>query len=212
MFIYNLIFIIPFLIFYLTIKINISNKDQQKILFLFLFLLNLLIGFRRFVGGDWIPYSLQFEQAKTMYYESFFNKLEGSYEPFYIPIAWVLSNSNLNITSINLVYSSIFCFGLYKLCRAHKYTFFPLVVAFPYLILVVAMGYTRQSAAIGIFMYLLSKKAKIVKISFFSFIALQLHNSGIIVFAFSIFDLIIKKVNKKNIIYSFLLLAIIVFF
>lgn len=53
---------------------------------------------------------------------------------------------------LNTLGATIFSFGLMAFCRAMPQPALALVVAIPYLVIVVAMGYTRQSMALGLAM------------------------------------------------------------
>ena len=58
----------------------------------------------------------------------------------------------MDLWLVNLVCGSVFIFGLFKLARLQPNPSLAVLVAIPYLIIVVGMGYTRQSMALGIVM------------------------------------------------------------
>jgi hypothetical protein len=112
------------------------------------FLLATLIGFRHEVGGDWLTYLDHIEMIKGEPFADFW--LHG--DPAYALLNWVGANVFGGVYLSNLVSAFIFSWGLIAFCRAQPRPWLALLVAVPYLIVVVAMGYTRQSVAIGLAM------------------------------------------------------------
>lgn len=107
----------------------------------------LLIGSRHEVGGDWGSYIKYFDFLGTQNFSEIFSITQ---DPGYTTLNWLLSSYGQSIYLVNTICGSIFSYGLIKFCRALPRPFLALTAAFPYLILVVAMGYTRQSVAIGL--------------------------------------------------------------
>jgi hypothetical protein len=113
------------------------------------FLLTVMIGFRHEVGGDWGAYLLQLERVKN---ESFFGTLTDG-DPAFNLLNWLAAESGLGIYLVNNVFAVLFTSGLLAFCRSQPRPWLALVVAVPYLITVVAMGYSRQGVAIGLIMH-----------------------------------------------------------
>lgn len=105
----------------------------------------LMIGFRDEVGGDWYHYNWQFNQVSRL---SFRGALEYS-DPGYYSLSWVVEDMGGDIYWLNTICGVIVMVGVGVFCRAQPLPWLGLVVAVPYLIVVVAMGYTRQSVALG---------------------------------------------------------------
>lgn len=104
-----------------------------------------LIGLRYRVGGDWYNYL-------DMYGSISYQDLSGSLEitdPGYALLNWSSSHAGLNIWAVNLVCGAMFVTGLSRLALRQPNPWLAMLVAVPYFIIVVAMGYTRQAAAIG---------------------------------------------------------------
>lgn len=105
-----------------------------------------LVGLRKEVGGDWFTYLRYHERG----YATPFIEFIQMNDPAYMAISWLLGRFGLGVWSLNLFVAAIFVFGLYALALRLRYSNLFFLSAAPYLIIVVGMGYTRQSAAIGI--------------------------------------------------------------
>ncbi len=173
MLIYFVLYAIPSIIAFLT-----RNENIRNVLFItYIFILVLFIGLRYEVGTDWSVYSVAYEIA--IYYSLWdYNFFEFAYSM----LSWILRHQYLGIWSVNLFCSAIFCIGLYKYCKKQPIFWLALTSAIPYLVIVVSMGYTRQSAALGFVMWGLSmwKPGKFVQFSFFIMLAVLFHKTAVI--------------------------------
>jgi len=108
-------------------------------------LLTIFIGFRHEVGGDWGNY------LGLFYYIDYFSFREVILEsdPGYKLLNWWVEKQGFEIYTVNLVCGAIFTTGLIAFARRQPYPWLALAVAFPYLVLVLGMGYTRQGVALG---------------------------------------------------------------
>lgn len=110
----------------------------------------LIIGLRYRVGGDWGNYvSILHDQAYEDLWPSLFDSRQ---EPAYTFVNWLASRLGAAIWLVNLLCAIPFAFGLSRLCRQQPNPWLALVIATPFLIIVVGMGYTRQAAAVGCLM------------------------------------------------------------
>lgn len=110
-------------------------------------ILIVLVGFRWHVGADWTAYRTALE------YAGFANpNLNLRMEPGYAALNSLAAMQGWGIWFPNLVCATIFTYGLIVFCRHQPNPWLALVVAVPYLIIGVGMGYTRQSAAVGLTM------------------------------------------------------------
>lgn len=121
------------------------SKAKWQVVFI---LLVLMVGFRHEVGGDWRTYA---EQLENMRGNSFSQALISK-EPAYSLLTWFGVQTGLGVYLGNLACSVVFVSGLIFFCRSQPQPWLALAVAIPYLVTVVAMGYTRQGVAIGIVM------------------------------------------------------------
>ena len=141
---YWFMFSIPVLMSVLPIKFNSSSN--YRLLFAYAFISVLFIGFRYEVGGDWGVY---LEKSIDIYSKNF-TEIFSLPNVGYSVVAWVSTRSGLGLIGTNIFCAAIFMLGLHKLCKTQPYPWLGYVVAFPYLITVVAMGYVRQSLVIGL--------------------------------------------------------------
>lgn len=111
----------------------------------------LMIGFRWNVGGDW---GWEHHFFKLLQYADF-DYAWSIIDPFYGVLIWLLADTGYNVWTLNLATGIIFAAGLVKLCRNEPHPWLAVAISIPYLVMVVGMGYARQSAALGVFMYAL---------------------------------------------------------
>ena len=119
--------------------------DWWRVVFIFLVL---MIGLRYEVGGDWFNYLPMVQEAS---HQTFLEATLRS-DPAYGLLNWLGARSGLGVYFVNTVCAVIFSWGLVEFCRAQPRPWLALVIAVPYLVIVVAMGYTRQGTAIGLAM------------------------------------------------------------
>jgi EpsG family len=108
----------------------------------------LMIGLRYEVGGDWINYLPMVQDAV---HQTLAEATLRS-DPAYGLLNWLGARSGIGVYFVNTVCAVIFSWGLVVFCRSQPRPWLALVVAVPYLVIVVAMGYTRQGTAIGLAM------------------------------------------------------------
>lgn len=105
----------------------------------------LAIGLRVKVGGDWFAYLNHLDLRTTM---PLAEVLVNS-DPGYYLINWVVGQAGGSIYWVNTVCGMILMTGIISFARSQPLPWLALAVSVPYLIIVVGMGYTRQSAALG---------------------------------------------------------------
>jgi hypothetical protein len=144
----------------------------------------LMIGFRYEVGGDWGTYTRMFYETR---YIGFAAAL-GIGDPGYTFFNWIAQRLGVEIWFVNLACATIFTWGLIKFARRQPNPWLAALVAVPYLIIVVAMGYTRQAAAIGFILAALAALdrseitiSSVLRVSLYVFGAILFHKSAIIV-------------------------------
>lgn len=104
-----------------------------------------LIGLRYEIGADWWPYVEHYERATG---NSFRDGLETS-DPGYAALNWLSAQVSGDIYLVNLACGALLMAGVITFARRQPLPWLALLVAVPYMIIVVGMGYTRQSAAMG---------------------------------------------------------------
>lgn len=106
--------------------------------------LTLMIGFRYEVGGDWLNYErILGATAGVSFWEAI-----GSTDPAYAFLNWFFQKTWI----VNLFCGAAFSYGLIVFCLRQPYAWLAMLIAIPYLVVVVALGYSRQGVAIGLAM------------------------------------------------------------
>jgi hypothetical protein len=139
----------------------------------------LLIGFRHEVGGDWWTYLDHLHAAR---WETLGMVLSEGADPGYRLFNWLADRLGLGIYAVNLACGAIFVAGLFAFCRRQPNPWLALAVAVPYFLIVVAMGYSRQSVAAGLTMFGLVALADGSRLRFVLWLALAatFHRSAVI--------------------------------
>jgi hypothetical protein len=110
-------------------------------------LLVIMIGLRFDVGGDWGNYLQSFSLMRGWPLETVLER--SRFEPGYALVSYLSDLAGAGIYGVNLFCAVIFTTGLVIFCRTLPYPELAIAAATPYVIIVVAMGYTRQSVALG---------------------------------------------------------------
>jgi hypothetical protein len=105
----------------------------------------LFIGLRHQVGADWFNYLVHYQAAVDIP----FTEAVGLSDPGYFFFNWLSALLGTEIYLVNLVCAAILMTGVISFCRRQPLPWLALLVAVAYTLVVVAMGYTRQGAAIG---------------------------------------------------------------
>lgn len=130
------------------------------------------------MGGDWWNYLFMMVRIRG-------HSLGGALtvvEPGYGFLNWIASEAGWGIWFPNLVCAAIFVWGLLAFSRRQPNCWLAVAVAIPYFVIVVAMGYTRQSAALGFVMLAIARSARgeMAKAAGFLGIAVLFHTSSIV--------------------------------
>lgn len=127
---------------------KVALRNMSAIYFFTLLLILLLIGFRVEVGGDWFSYMDALERMNGVE----LNEVMLMSDPGYRLLNYVSFNLGFGIYGVNLACGFLFLIGLNAFCQTQPRPSLALLAAIPYLVIVISMGYTRQSVAIGLSM------------------------------------------------------------
>jgi hypothetical protein len=145
---------------------------------LVLLVLALLVGWRHEVGGDWMNYLdiFDFARSESRYAEWWWN------DPGYRLLEWTSHRFNLGVHGVNLMAASGFGYGLVLFCRHLPRPWLSLAVAIPYLVIIVAMGYSRQGVALGCLMAGLVGlgQGRVVRFVLWTVVAATFHKSAVL--------------------------------
>jgi len=113
--------------------------------------LAIFIGLRHEVGGDWSTY---LENFQAINWNDVWDNAQRSgifiiREPGYRLFEWLADQTGSAMYGVNFLCAMLFAYGLVRFCRALPNPWLALTAAIPYMVTVVAMGYTRQAVAMG---------------------------------------------------------------
>nr|WP_246191695.1 EpsG family protein [Pseudoxanthomonas gei] len=106
----------------------------------------LLIGLRHEVGADWFNYLGHFNRASQMSFAEAASMVDPGH---YVLNMWVARLGG-EVHGVNLIYALVLMWGAIVFCRSQPNPWLALLAAVPYMLIVVGMGYTRQSVALGL--------------------------------------------------------------
>lgn len=186
-----------YMLYALIVFMSLTKTRLLQIIIIFTFIM--IVGLRFEVGADWFNYL-------TIYNLLSINSLTvnlTSTDPAYGLLNYISHSLGYEIWFVNLVSATFFFLGLDYFCRNTRNYWIALLVAFPYIILSVSMGYTRQSVAIGLSMIGVIHLLKENKINFiiWTFLALLFHKSALLLFLFIPYAFNIKMTPIKNSLY-----------
>lgn len=180
------------------------KKSAANKLTFILFILFLIIftGLRFEIGGDWKNYLVMYDYFRGLtFYESLFIT-----DPGYGFFNYISQNLDIKDTIlVNFLCSICFYLSFVFFYKKFDNYWISLLISFPYLILVVSMGYTRQSVAISFFLIamLYAIEKKLFKFFLFSLLAFIFHKSAIIVLMFAPLFFLPKFFNNNFIFLSY---------
>lgn len=186
--------------------LNIRKKELKIFFYMFLIFLCLMTGFRYKISGDWYNY---IDVYNYYYNVDFFTALKIT-DPGYGVVNYFSQIFSIEGTIlVNFICSILFYIFFFKFTKKIDNYWIPLLIAFPYCIVVVSMGYTRQSVAIGFVllsvMYALDKK--IGWYLFCCLFAFMFHKTAIVSLIFLPFILTPSKFNSNLNFYGYSLFS-----
>lgn len=142
-------------------------------------ILTLFIGLRYDVGADWDGYLLIFDYTE---YWSLSRILESQGDPGFYSLMWLSHELGYEIWALNLACAIIFVSGLVAFSRRTSNPWLSIAIAFPYLIIVVAMSGVRQATAMGFYFLALNafSNRRLAVAALWMLLASQFHASAIV--------------------------------
>lgn len=175
---YWLMFLVPIAVGAIS---NRASKDLMKCIWLLILVFfTLIIGLRFEVGGDWSNYLRNIGKGEGVGLVQ--GMLMLSSDPGYALVSWLSVNYGLGIYGSNLFAATVLMVGMVQFCRRQPLPWLGLLVAVPYMIVVFAMGYTRQAIAFGFELLALNAlaDARIRKFVVLILIGSMFHKSAVI--------------------------------
>ncbi|MBM7333642.1 EpsG family protein [Alcanivorax marinus] len=138
----------------------------------------LFVGLRYRVGADWSAYNDHLIRVST---ESLWDVVTGG-DPGYYILNWLVVRLGGEIYLVNFVCAAIVMWGVVSFSRKQPLPWLSLLISVPYLIIVVSMGYTRQSVALGLLLVGLSalSERSIPKFTLWVLVAAAFHKSAVL--------------------------------
>lgn len=177
--------------------------DPRKLMFISAAIaMTVIIGLRFEVGTDWANYV---DIYKTLSLMTLPDALRVT-DPAYGFLNWLGSALGLGIVFVNAICAILFFYGFAVLAWKQPNPALAVLVAVPYFIIVVAMGYTRQAAAIGFLCLAISdtSEQRIIRVFLLIGLASLFHKSAVLML-----PLLLSPVFIRN--YALGALGIIVF-
>lgn len=176
------------LLFVVVAFIAIVRRDDRgsshhPLLLVVMVVIALMIGLRYEVGGDWESYIRIYRQVRL---RDFFEAVAlKSSDSGYLALNWFAEKMGGEIWLTNLFCGAIFSWGLQRLCRVQPEPWLALLVAIPYVVIVVAMGYSRQGVALGVLMAGLasvSRNGNLLRFAAYVAVAALFHRTAVVMF------------------------------
>jgi hypothetical protein len=111
----------------------------------FILILTIFVGFRFEIGVDWKTYEIIFQDLNRLTLVDAI--LIG--DPAYSAINWFVGELGGAVWHVNLICGAIFAILLIRFCGHFKEPATALLAVFPLLVIITAMGYTRQAVGIA---------------------------------------------------------------
>jgi hypothetical protein len=115
--------------------------------------LTFFVGYRYFIGVDWVTYEFIFLDNSR---GSLIDAL-GYGDSAYSAVNWTVAWFGGQVWHVNLICAAIFAVALVIFCKTLPRPALAAAVAVPTLIVITAMGYTRQATAVGCIMLAFSQ-------------------------------------------------------
>jgi hypothetical protein len=156
-----------------------NPRPGNPLLLAAMFFVICMAGLRYQVGADWINYLRIYEDFR---YANLGWTL-GSSDPGYSLLNWIAHRLGFGIWFVNLVCAAVFGWGLWAFANRQPNPWLGILVAIPYLIIVVVMGYTRQGVAVGLVLAGLAAldRGSMARFLVYLCIAVAFHKSAIVV-------------------------------
>ena len=179
---------------------QMDSKPSQLMLWVAGLGIALMIGLRFEVGADWESYLRIFQRAS---YGSLGRAISEG-DPAFQMINWLVADLGGPVWVVNLICASVFTWGLIRFCLGQPIPWLALTIAVPYLVIVVAMGYTRQGAALGLILAGLAdffRRESILRFAAYVAVAATFHATAVLPF------LLVATVVGRNRVVTFIGIA-----
>jgi EpsG family len=150
----------------------------------------IFVGLRHKVGMDWNNYLIS---IRLVNFGSFSEALT-SMEPGYGGLLWISGQLGLGIYGANFFGAVIFLAGVFSYARTTPSPWIALLVAIPYLVVVVGMSANRQSIAAGFLLLAVANwsQSSFLRRTTLISLATMFHYSAVFFLLFTLYDLRVR--------------------
>jgi hypothetical protein len=147
----------------------------------------IMVGLRYEVGGDWYNYLEILDGLR--FYD--LGETLLLIDPGYGLLNWAANQLGWDIWAVNLACALIFTWGLVHFARRQPNRWLACLVAIPYLVIVVGMGYTRQAVAIALMMMAVVAftHSRFIRTLVFVFLAVLFHKTALVIIPLLLFTI-----------------------
>ena len=169
-----------------------NTRYHRSMWWVFGALLVIFVGLRYRVGGDWGTYRGQVWQM----IDRDLSGVLGGRDPGYQALNWIAANIGADVWLVNFVCATIIVSGLFRFVRSMPAPMLALTVASPYLIFIVAMGYTRQAAAIGMLLhaFVCFEQRRVPMFIALSVVAATFHQTALLFFGVAALSMVRRNI------------------
>lgn len=160
-----------------------SNRLLRRLELCYLIL---FVGMRHEVGGDWGVYLKYFNEMGKVPLSEFFSFYYITIDIGYYVLGALIYQLGGSIHIANLAYAFVSIIGLYIFSKQFKNRDYVFLLYYPYVIVIFAMGYTRQSVAVSLILISLVIVHSKFKSVMVSLLALTFHKSVLLLNIFHI--------------------------
>ena len=195
MFIYWLLFAIPagMALAYPVRSQRYGYGPAQATAMLAFMVFYVLLGALRFeVGGDWDTYDAMFIDIKT----EALSYAMTSTDPLYGALNWISAQLGTGIYLVNGICCALLGYGTISAALRFREPWLAVLIAVPYLLIVVGLGYVRQGAAIGLILMAVANldRSRPMRTIGYLLLATGFHSAAAL--AFPVFSWALVRRNK----------------
>lgn len=167
----------------------------------------LMMGLRYEIGADWFTYLNNYDMVQLLDY----SQALSTFDVGYATLVFVAGRLDAGIWLTNFACALIMTLGILRFCLKQSNPALTFLVAVPYLVIVVGMGYTRQGVAIGVMLAGLADAdgRSPLKLMAFILLAALFHRTALLVLPLALMPIVRR--NLLQAIFaaiSFMILAI----
>lgn len=154
-----------------------------------------MMGLRFEVGGDWRSYIEMYEFAQLVQFGDMLNRTD----PAFAVLLSLSATIGGGIWLVDLLCGIVMTLGIARFCARQQNPGLTFLVAVPYLVIVVGMGYTRQGVAIGLILAGIAdiERKPIFYVVFYVMAAALFHKTALLVL-----PIILVPLLRRNLLYS----------